>query len=311
MMTQSREWLTGIPILLAVVEARSFTGAAKKLGITPSAASQAVRALEGRLGTALLLRSTRSLSLTAIGTTYVERLAPVFVELVAATEEAMGNGEHPAGPLRLTMPKAAYDGIVAPSLPSFRAHYPDIELEIEVEDRWVDIVKDGFDAGIRYGNLLAKGMTAIEIAPASASVLAAAPAYLERRGRPEAPPDLAEHESVVCRSRTTGMIASWALVSEAGAEHRVDPGAQTIAGDLAVQIDLTVRGHGISCIPDRSASALLDGGQLERVLPDWSIPLDAMFLYFAGNRSHSPSLQAFIRHATGAGQGRSRARRIR
>lgn len=162
---RSRSLLDGVPVFLAVAEARSFTRAAQRLGISPSAASQAVRALEARLGTPLIARSTRSLSLTAAGAAYLDQAGPAFAALANATLEAAGRSTRPAGPLRLTMPRSAYDGIVAPALMTFRRAFPDVELEIEVEGRLVDIVENGFDAGLRYGDLLAKNVTAVKILP--------------------------------------------------------------------------------------------------------------------------------------------------
>jgi len=293
---RSRGLLDGVPVFLAVAEARSFTRAAQRLGISPSAASQAVRALEARLGTLLLARSTRSLSLTAAGAAYLDRAGPAFAALVDATLEAVGRSTRPVGPLRLTMPRSAYVGIVAPALTTFRQAFPEVEMEIDVEGRLIDIVENGFDAGLRYGDLLAKDVTAVKVLPASNSLLTAAPAYLASRPPPSEPSGLLEHDTIVCRSRTTGVIAPWLLMSEGVGSCRIDPRAPTIVGDMATQTDLTVRGHGISCSPLHCVQESLRDGKLACVLPGWSVPIEPIHVFYPSRRGQTPALRAFIGH---------------
>lgn len=293
---RSRSLLDGVPVFLAVAEARSFTRAAQRLGISPSAASQAVRALEARLGTPLIARSTRSLSLTAAGAAYLDQAGPAFAALANATLEAAGRSTRPAGPLRLTMPRSAYDGIVAPALMTFRQAFPDVELEIEVEGRLVDIVENGFDAGLRYGDLLAKDVTAVKILPASVSVLTAAPAYLAGHPAPSEPSGVLEHDTIVCRSRTTGIIVPWLLVAEENDSCRIDPRAPTVVGDMATQVDLTIRGHGISCSPLYCVHELLRDGKLVHVLPEWSVPFEPIHVFYPNRRGQTPALRAFVEH---------------
>ncbi len=297
MSAKLRDLLDNVPIFLAVAEARSFTRAAHKLGISPSAASQAVRALEARLGTPLLMRSTRSLSLTAAGATYLDRAGPAFMALTDVTLETIGLSARPAGPLRLTMPRFAYDGIVGPALMAFRRSYPEVEVEIEVEGRLVDIVENGFDAGLRFGDLLAKDVTAVKVLPASESLLAASPAYLASHPAPPTPSDLLEHDTVVCRSRTTGIIQPWLLVAaDLGVSCRIDPKAPAIVGDIATETDLIVRGHGISCLPSYCIDRLLQDGKLVRVLPGWSVPLEPIYIFYPSRRRQTPALRAFVEH---------------
>lgn len=292
---RGREMLEGLPVFLAVVEARSFTRAAKKLGVSPSAASQAVRALESRIGTPLLSRSTRSLSLTSAGEAYLRRIGPAFATIEEATREAMGRGAQPSGLLRVTMPRAAYDGVIARALPAFRERFALIELELEIEAGLVDIVDRGFDAGLRYGHLLAKDMESVEVLGASSSVLVAAPGYLAGHREPEVPEDLVQHEAIVCRDRATGVVASWSLRME-DRTYRHDPEKPIIASDLAIQIDLTVAGHGVSLTPIQCVAAALEDGQLVRVLPSWAAPLDVLHLYYPRRGKLNAALQALITH---------------
>lgn len=280
-------------MFVAVAEAGSFSEAARQLGISPSAASQAIRGLEERLGTPLLRRSTRSLSLTDAGAEYLLAAAPALSQLKRAAEAAAGRSGRPAGPLRLNMPRAPFDLLIAPTLAAFQEAYPAVEVEIAVERRIIDIVEQGFDAGLRYGNLLAKDMVAVQVAPSSEALLVASPAYLQFRSTPKVPSDLLEHRAVMCRSQTTGLIIPWVLQS-AGETVQITPPAATIVHDLASQIELTVRGLGIVSAPAASVSDLLAAEKLARVLPDWSISLEALYLYFPSRRHQSAALRAFI-----------------
>ncbi len=151
---RQKDFLEGVAVFVAVAEAGSFSEAARRLGVSPSAVSQAIRTLEERLGAPLLRRSTRSVSLTDIGNDYLLAAAPALSQLRRAAEEAAGRGGRPAGPLRLTMPRAPFDLLIAAALADFQDTYPDVELEIAVEARMVDIVKQGYDAGLRYGSCL-------------------------------------------------------------------------------------------------------------------------------------------------------------
>ncbi len=295
MSMRTKEILDGLPVFLAVAEAKSFTQAARRLGVSPSAASQAVRSLEDRVGTSLLMRSTRSTSLTVAGAAYLERVAPAFAQIEDATREAMGRASRAAGPLRVTMPRAAFDGVVAPMLASFRAAHPDVELEVEVESRLVDIVEQGFDAGLRYGTLLAKDVTAFEAFPASESVLVASSSYLSGRVPATVPLDLLEHEAIVCRNRTTGLISPWLLTS--GSETcRVDPRAPTVTGDLVTLVDLARDGHGVALAPIQCVARHLSDGGLARVLPLWTSPLEPLFVYYPTRRGGTSALRAFVAH---------------
>ena len=290
---RTRELLEGVPVLIAVVEAGSFTRAAKKLGVSPSAASQAVRSLEARIGTPLLSRSTRSLSLTAAGEAYLEKVSPAFTTIEDATREAMGRAIQPSGLLRLTMPRAAYDGAVAPALQDFRRKYPLVELELEIEASLVDIADRGFDSGLRYGPLLAKDMVSVEVFGASKSVLVAAPSYLDGHSPPLTTGDLAQHDALVCRDRATGVISSYMLECT-NKLFRYDPDSPMIASDLAILIDLTLEGHGISCAPVQCVRAAIRAGKLVHVLPDWAVPLPPIYLFYPRRGSANAALQAFV-----------------
>lgn len=288
-----RDTLDGVAMFLAVAEAGSFSEAARRLGISPSAVSQAIGSLEKRLGTPLFRRSTRSVSLTDVGNDYLVAAAPAVEQLRQAAENATGKSGRPAGTLRLTMPRAPFDLMIADTLVGFKDAFPEVELEIAVEARLVDIVKQGYDAGLRFGNHLEKDMVAVQIAPPSTAILVAAPAYLAKRSMPESPSDLLQHRAIVCRSQITGSIIPWTLVS-AGDRMQISPSDTTIVHDLASQIDLAVRGLGIVSVPSAMVTELIDRGDLSRVLPLWSSPMDALYIYFPSRRHQSAALRAFV-----------------
>ncbi|MEJ8310585.1 LysR family transcriptional regulator [Agrobacterium larrymoorei] len=288
-----RDTLDGVGMFLAVAEAGSFSEAARRLGISPSAVSQAIGSLEKRLGTPLFRRSTRSVSLTDVGNDYLVAAAPAVEQLRQAAEDATGRSGRPAGPLRLTMPRAPFDLMIADTLVEFKDAFPEVELEIAVEARLVDIVKHRYDAGLRFGSHLEKDMVAVQIAPPSDAILVAAPAYLANRSMPKNPSDLLEHRAIVCRSQITGSIIPWTLLS-AGDRMQISPSDTTIVHDLCSQIGLAIRGLGIVSVPRAIVSELVDRGDLSRVLPSWSSPMDALYIYFPSRRHQSAALRAFI-----------------
>lgn len=288
-----KDTLEGVAVFVSVAEAGSFSEAARRLGISPSAVSQTIRGLEERLGTPLFRRSTRSLSLTNVGEDYLRAAAPALSQLRHAADEASGRAGRAAGPLRLTMPRAPFDLLIAPMLVAFQNAHPDVELEIAVEARLIDIVKQGYDAGLRYGKHLDKDMVAIGVAPASQAVLVTSSAYLHSRAAPAVPADLLAHRAVVCRSQSTGLIIPWTLQS-AGETVQVIPSSATIVHDLTSQIDLAVRGLGVASAPTAMVSDLLQAGKLLRILPEWVCPIDAIYLYFPSRRHQSAALRAFI-----------------
>jgi len=288
-----RDTLDGVAMFLAVAEAGSFSEAARRLGISPSAVSQAIGSLEKRLGTPLFRRSTRSVSLTDVGNDYLLAAAPAVEQLRQAAQDATGRGGRPAGPLRLTMPRAPFDLMIADTLVGFKDAFPEVELEIAVEARLVDIVKQGYDAGLRFGNHLEKDMVAVQIAPPSTAILAAAPAYLANRPAPKSPTDLLNHRAIVCRSQITGSIIPWTL-SLNDERVQISPSDTTVVHDLASQIDLAVRGLGIVSVPTAMVTDIVDRGDLSRVLPSWSSPMEALYLYFPNRRHQSAALRAFI-----------------
>lgn len=182
---------------------------------------------------------------------------------------------------------------MAPKLAAFREAYPAVELEIAVEARMVDIVKEGYDAGLRYGNHLDQDMVAVPVAPASEAILVVSPTYLEHHPMPKVPGDLLKHHAMVCRSQETGVIIPWTL-HRGGKAVKVTPSSATIVHDLASQIALAMRGMGVALAPVALVADRLDAGELVRMLPGWSGRLDLTYLYFPSRRHQSAALRAFV-----------------
>ena len=298
---RQKDVLEGVPVFVAVAEAGNFSAAARRLGISPSAVSQAIGGLEQRLGATLFRRSTRSLSLTDAGEGYLRGAAPALNLLRQAADDAKGSDGRPSGPLRLTMPRAPFELVVAPILVAFRDAYPDVELEIAVEARFVDIVKERYDAGLRYGNCLERDMVAVPVASPSDAILVASQTYLARWGVPEHPADLLNLHGLMCRSQSSGAIIPWRLQS-ADERAEVLPKSVTVIHDLASQIELAVRGMGVLSVPSESARGLVLSGELSRVLANWSTPMEALWIYYPSRSQQSRALKAFVGFMKRAGR---------
>src|SRR5579885_3641978 len=205
--------LDGVEAFLSVAQHRSFRRAAAELGVTPSAISQAVRALEARIGAALFIRTTRSVGLSEAGERFLARAKPAFEELVAASEVARGLGQRPAGLLRLSVPRSVVPILLEPLIASFCQSYPEIEVEIAVSEQLVDLAAQGFDAGIRLGQFIAADMVAVRLTPPLRFVVVGSPGYFSRSARPECPDDLRQHACLRLR-RSSGALAPWSLSDE-------------------------------------------------------------------------------------------------
>src|SRR5580700_5221450 len=200
--------LDGVEAFLGVAHHRSFRKAAAELGVTPSAMSQAVRALEARVGAALFIRTTRSVGLSEAGERFFSRARPAFEELVAASEVARDLGQRPAGLLRLTAPRAVVPILLEPLIASFCRAYPEVEVEIDASKELVDIAAEGFDAGVRMGQFIAADMVAVRLTQPFPLVVVGSPDYLYLRKPPERIDDLRHHACLRMR-RTNGSIAPW------------------------------------------------------------------------------------------------------
>jgi DNA-binding transcriptional LysR family regulator len=286
--------LDGVEAFLSVAQHRSFRRAAAELGVTPSAISQAVRALEARVGAALFIRTTRSVGLTEAGERFLSRAKPAFEELVAAGEVARELGRRPAGLLRLTVPRAVVPILLEPLIASFCQAYPDVEVEIVASADLVDIAAEGFDAGIRLGQFIEADMIAVRMTPPYPLTVVGSPDYLSRRQRPERIDDLRRHACLRMR-RSNGSITPWSFVNGNEAVEVIVSGP-FIANDMPTMLGAAVEGLGLAQVPGPVAAGAVKAGKLVRVLEPFAPMAPGVFLYYPGGRQMMPKLRAFIDH---------------
>jgi DNA-binding transcriptional LysR family regulator len=292
--TVRRGALEGLEAFLAVAQHRSFSRAAAELGVTPSAISQAIRALEAHVGAALFSRTTRSVGLTEAGERFHSRAKPAFEELIAAREIARDAGQRPTGRLRVTVPRAVVPVLLEPMIASFCQANPEVEVEIVATGELVDIAAEGFDAGIRLGQYLEADMVAVRLTRPFPLVVVGSPDYLRERGRPESVADLRNHACLRLR-RSNGSIGAWSFIEGNRAVETVVSGP-LIASDLPTLIGAAVKGLGLVQVPEPIAlKAIADGG-LVRVLERFEPEAPGVFLYYPGHRQILPKLRAFIDH---------------
>ena len=304
--------LDGVEAFLCVAQHRSFRRAAAELGVTPSAISQAVRALEARIGAALFIRTTRSVGLTEAGARFISRAKPAFEELVAASEAARDLGQRPTGLLRLSVPKAVVPLILEPVIASFCQAYPEIELEIAASEQLIDLAAEGFDAGIRLGQFIAADMVVVRLTPPFPLVVVGSPDYLRERKRPERIDDLRQHACLRVR-RSNGSIAPWPFVDGNRTVEAIVSGP-LIAHDYPTLLGVAIQGLGLAQVPGPFAKAPIAEGRLQALLTPFAVTTPGVFLYYPGRRQVLPKLRAFIEHVksrSGAATKISRGRDIR
>jgi DNA-binding transcriptional LysR family regulator len=276
-----------------IVEHGSFSRAARQLHISPSALSQTIRSLEERLGLRLLNRTTRSVAPTEAGLRLLSRLAPALTELDGAVADLTALRENPSGVLRLTVPRSAGYRFVKPILGRFHQAYPEILLDIVIDDRNVDIVAGGFDAGIRLGEGLEKDMIAVRIGGMVRLVAVASPSYIARHGRPLKPRELNQHRCINWRKADDQTAYDWEF--EKGDEIIVLPvKGPLIVNDRHLALQGAIEGVGIAYLFEDITQPMVDAGKLIRLLEDWSPPFPGFFLYHPSQRQTPPALRAFI-----------------
>jgi DNA-binding transcriptional LysR family regulator len=282
----------------AVVRHGTFTRAAAHLGLSPSALSQTVRNLEERLSTRLLNRTTRSVAPTEAGQRLAERLLPVLDDLDAVMSAAAPDGA-PSGRLRINAHRFAALHIVAPLVGAFLARFPKVALDLVVEDALVDIVAQGYDAGIRLGERLEKDMIAVPLGGDLSSAVVASPGYLAAHGVPRHPRDLARHLCIGMRWPSTGGPYRWEF--ERGREElRIPVAGPFVCDEPEVRLRAAADGLGLAYVFEHEAAPFLASGQLLRVLEDWTPPFPGCFLYYPSRRHMAPALRAFIDFAKAA-----------
>jgi DNA-binding transcriptional LysR family regulator len=286
------EDLSALPVLVATAEERSFTKAAKRLNVSPSAVSHSIRGLEERLGVRLLSRTTRSVAPTEAGEQLLARLRPAFDEIRAGLDQISGFRDRPVGRVRLLLPRFAVSSVLAPKLAQFLRSYPDILLDVTTDDNRVDIVAGGFDAGIHLGEYIQKDMIAVRVSPDQRAAIVGSPAYFQSHPKPKSPRDLTGHSCVNFRHGSGGAYR-WEF--EKGRKSvSVGVNGPLILDDVTLVIRAALDGLGLAFVGEDLAAPYLADGTLIRVLEAWCQPYPGFFLYYPSRRQQPRALSALI-----------------
>lgn len=284
--------LNALSAFVVVAEERSFTRAAARLGVTPSAVSHAMRSLEENLGVRLLSRTTRSVAITDAGREFLAQLRPALSEVQGAVDRLSALRSTPAGRVRLLVPRLAIETVIAPKLGEFARTYPEVVLEITTNDSRMDIVAAGFDAGIHFGEYIEKDMIAVRVSPDRRPVIVGSPDYFRRHGKPKSPRDLPQYPCINFRHGDTGLYR-WEF--EKGRKSlSVGVSGPLIVDDLSLVVRAALEGVGLAYMSEEDAAPHLASGALLRVLESWCQPFAGFFLYYPSRRQQPHALSALI-----------------
>ena len=291
-MTIDTEGFELLTVFVCVADSRGFTAAAVTMGVSKSAISHAIRQLEKRAGVRLFNRTTRSVGLTEAGEAFYSTVAPLVRELKGAFNDLAQVAAKPSGTLRLTMSRSAYVMFLEPLLRSFLDTYPEINLDIAIESRVVDIVSDGYDAGIRVNKILEQDMVTVPLGADIRMALVASPEYIARFGVPLHPHDLLMHDCIRYNSAVTGAYERWQFSRDAE-EVEIDTRGRISSNDGMTMLNAALEGHGFAYFYDRYVQDHLASGKLVRVLEDWS-PARSLSLYYFNRSAMPQKLRVFI-----------------
>ena len=278
---------------LAVARERSFTRAAAQLGVSQSALSHTVRALEERLGLRLLTRTTRSVAPTEAGERLLRNVGPRFDEIDAELSALTALRETPAGTVRITTGEHAAQTILWPALAKLLPRYPDIKVELVVDYGLTDIVAERYDAGVRLGEQVDKDMIAVRIGPEMRMAVVGAPAYFAARGKPKQPQDLTEHNCINLRLPTYGGIYAWEF-EKRGRAMKVRVDGQLVLNTNLLRMNAVLAGLGLAYIPEDIVKREIADGRLIRVLADWCAPFAGYHLYYPSRRQPTPAFAVLV-----------------
>src|SRR5579883_143431 len=288
-----RDQINEITAFLAVARERSFTRAAAQLGVSQSALSHTIRALEERLGLRLLSRTTRSVAPTEAGERLLRSVGPRFDEIDAELSALTALRDKPAGTIRITTGEHAAQAILWPALAKLLPRYPDIKVELIVDYGFTDIVAERYDAGVRIGEQVAKDMIAVRIGPDFRMVVVGAPAYLEKRGRPKTPPDLTAHNCINIRLPTRGGTYVWEF-EKRGRPLKVRVDGQLVFNSIRLRMEAVLSGLGLAYLPEDQVARELASGKLIQVLDDWCAPFPGYHLYYPSRRQVAPAFALLV-----------------
>jgi DNA-binding transcriptional LysR family regulator len=288
-----REHLSEILDFLAVARERSFTRAAAQLGVSQSALSHSVRALETRMGVRLLTRTTRSVSATEAGERLIHSVAPRLAEIEAEIAAVSELSDKVAGTIRLTAIDHVVESVVWPRIGPVLHQYPDLKVEISTDYRMVDIAAERYDIGIRWGDQVQQDMVAVRLTPDERLTIVGAPSYLRTHGVPQNPQDLLRHNCSTLRLASSGGIYAWELEQgERKVEVRV--GGQTVFTSVYPMLQAVLNGHGLAFLPEDLTQPHVEAGRLQRVMDDWCPSFPGLHAYYTSRRNSSRALKVVI-----------------
>jgi DNA-binding transcriptional LysR family regulator len=289
-----RSKLADLTAFVAIAERLSFRAAASQLGVTPSALSHSIRQLEERLRVRLLNRTTRSVSVTDAGRRLLDRLRPAIDQIDGALEDLNRERERPMGQLRIYAMHLAAAAVIAPIWERFLSTYPELHLELAVDDATIDIVSRGFDAGIGPRDRIPADMIAVRVSGPMKIAVVGAPTYFSQRRAPRTPDDLDRHSCVQYRRATDGNVTPWRFERNGKLRRRVSVDGRLMVNDLDFAVRAAIDGLGITYTLEALAEPFLRSGQLVRVLEDWSPSFEGLFLYYPGHRHVPAALRALV-----------------
>lgn len=289
----NRELLPHFPVVLAVARLKGFAAAAKALNMSPSAVGHAVRIVEDHIGEPLFARTTRSVSLTDAGHGFISTIGPAFEDIENALENLSANRGNVTGSLRISAPRVAVMMGLAPILLEFALSYPSVTVEIHTNDAFVDIVAEGYDAGIRLSEAIQQDMVAVRLTPRFKAILVASPEYLARCGTPSCLPQLVHHNCIGFRMPSAGNLYEW-HVKDGENEARMAVSGTVILTDSTGARELALAGIGIGYIFEPLVRADINEGRLQILLPECSSEEEGLFLYFPRRNLMAPKLRVFV-----------------
>ncbi|WP_342239795.1 LysR family transcriptional regulator [Inquilinus sp. OTU3971] len=289
----AREDFNNLLWFLAVAEERSFTRAAAKLGIAQSTLSHTIKGLESRMGIRLLTRTTRNVAPTEAGERLRQSLAPRVAEIEAEIAALMEFRDKPAGTVRITLSDHALESVVWPKLRPVLSAYPDIKLELSIDNGLRNIVEDGFDAGIRLGESVEKDMIAVRVGPDWRMVAVASPRYLAAHPVPDHPQDLIGHDCINMRQATAGGLYAWEFAKD-GKDLRVRVEGQFTFNSSYPMVDAALNGYGIAYVPESLVVEQVADGRLILLLDDWSPSFEGYYIYYPSRRQNLPAFEVVV-----------------
>ena len=296
--------LATLEVFNAIAQEGSLSAAAQVLGVKRSTVSHQLKSLEERIGTALFIRTTRSISLTEAGRALAQSSSPAFEQLANGLENARTAGQSTRGTLNLAMPEFVYHLLISKPLLSFQELYPEIEIELVLADAWSDILKEGLHAGFRLGGLIAQDMVAISLTAPMTTTVVASPAYLKKHGTPEHPMDLLGHNCLHYRFPSSGQLAPWMFSGPDGA-YPVEVRGNLTANSLPVALELATQGLGVSYTFLEYCADAIKSGQLAEVLTEHRVSMPSVNIYFPQEYRALVPLRLFIQHLKQDSGGRS------